>query len=148
METKWLTVQSFQRNQSLLDLINKLLIHFKLKMEGHDSMFSKDEINEAEQKIRLFLEKLTQLVKSLEDNKGEPLTGTDFRLRSLARNFVDAKGKRRKYKSILFKKSPQLVLEMLQNNQNSENLIDSLTELRTLVEEHISADSSEIFGHL
>lgn len=148
METKWLTVQSFQRNQNLLDLINKLLIHFKLEMEGHNSMFSEKEIQEAEQKIKLFLEKLTRLVKSLEDNKGEPLTGTDYRLRNLARNFVDAKSKRRKYKSVLFKSSPQPVLEMLQNNERGENLIDSLTELRTLVEEHISADSSEIFGHL
>ena len=148
METKWLTVQSFQRNQNLLDLINKLLIHFKLEMEGYNSMFSEKEIQEAEQKIKLFLEKLTRLVKSLEDNKGEPLTGTDYRLRNLARNFVDAKSKRRKYKSVLFKSSPQPVLEMLQNNERGENLIDSLTELRTLVEEHISADSSEIFGHL
>lgn len=148
METKWLTVQSFQRNQNLLDLINMLLIHFKLEMEGHNSMFNEVEIQEAEQKIKLFLEKLTRLVKSLEDNKGEPLTGTDYRLRNLARDFVDAKNKGRKYKSVLFKASPLPVLEMLQNNERSENLIDSLTELRTLVEEHISADSSEIFGHL
>ncbi len=148
METKWLTVQSFQRNQNLLELINNLLIHFKLEMDGHDSSFSEEEIKEAEKKIKAFLEKLTSLVKSLEDKKGEPLTGTDYRLRNLARNFVDAKSKRKKYKSVLFKASPEPVLEMLQNNVRDKNLIDSLTELRTLVEEHISADSSEIFGQL
>ncbi len=148
METKWLTVQSFQRNQNLLDLINKLLIHIKLEMEGHKPVFNDNEIKEAEKKIMLFLEKLAKLVKSLENKKGDALTGTDYRLRNLARNYVDAKSKRRKYKSILFKSSPQPVLEMLQKNERSDNLIDSLTELRTLVEEHISADSSEIFGHI
>jgi len=117
-------------------------------LEGHDSLFGKGEIKEAEQEIKLFLEKLSGLVKSLEDKKGDPLTGTDYRLRNLARNFVDAKSKRRMYKSILFKTSPEPVLDMLQNNNISENLIDSLTELRRLLEEHISTDSSKIFGHL
>ncbi len=148
METKWLTVQSFQRNQSLLDLINKLLIHFKLEKEGHQSTFGDIEIREAEQSIKRFLEKITLLVKSLEENKGEALTGTDYRLRSLARNFVDAKTKKRKYKSVLFKVSPEPVLQMLEANERSDKLISSLSELRTLLEEHISADSTEIFGHL
>ena len=117
-------------------------------MAGHDSMFDQKEIEEAEKTHQNISEKLTLLVKSLEDKKGEALTGTDYRLRNLARNFVDAKSKQKKYKSVLFKASPAPVLEMLQSNERGINLIDSLTELRTLVEEHISADSSEIFGHL
>ena len=124
------------------------IFHFKLETEGHSSSFRDEEIKEALMLIEAFLEKLSHLVKSLEDNKGEALTGTDYRLRNLARNFVDAKSKRRKYKSLLFKASPDPVLAMLRNDERSQNLIDSLSEFRTLVEEHISADSSEIFGHL
>ena len=148
METKWLTVQSFQRDQNLLDQINKLLIHIKLQAEGISSSFSEEEIKEALKLVENFLMKLSSLVKSLEDKKGEALMGTDYRLRNLARNFVDAKGKRRKYKSLLFKASPEPVLEMLRKDDRSQSLIDSLSELRTLIEEHISIDSSEIFGDI
>lgn len=148
METKWLTVQSFQRDQNLLDQINKLLIHIKLQAEGIGSSFSDEQIKEALKLVENFLMKLSFLVKSLEDKKGEALMGTDYRLRNLARNFVDAKGKRRKYKSLLFKASPEPVLEMLRKDDRSQSLIDSLSELRTLIEEHISIDSSKIFGDI
>ncbi|MCG8446376.1 MAG: hypothetical protein MI753_11730 [Hyphomicrobiales bacterium] len=148
METKWLTVQSFQRDQNLLDQINKLLIYYKLQSEGINSSFKDKEINDAIDLVQKFLTRLSQLVKSLEEKKGEALTGTDYRLRNLARNFVDAKGKRRKYKSLLFKASPDPVLEMMKTRDNDKALIDSLSELRMLIEDHISTDSSEIFGHI
>jgi hypothetical protein len=149
METKWLSIQSFQRSQNLLDIINRYLIHLKLSAKGIDDKQTKEEIKDAENKIKLFIEKLDNLVK-IESKKTDPLTGLDIRYRKLIRNFVEAKSKKSRFKSSLFKGSPNKVLELIisNNSEDKKELINSLTELRTLLEDHISVDLKELIGDI
>ena len=52
METKWLAIQSFKRNQILIDHLNKLLIFHKLNM-----LDSSDEIEQLDiEKSKIFIE--------------------------------------------------------------------------------------------
>ncbi len=148
METKMLAFQSFETNQAILGLINKLIIYIKLKSRKIDAKISNEEINYAKGKLIVFLSKLDiSLENRLQSNI---LFGIDERNRMLVRNFLEAKSKTRKFKSPLFKKSPSEVIKLLekQNFFKEESLVESLSELRTLIEEHLTVDLKELIGDI
>lgn len=151
-DTKHLSVQSFQRNQGLLEALNNFLIYLKLKSKGLDSKFKAEKIEEAKTTILLFLKQLNDVVS--EDNKTETpttrLLGLDTRFKSLVSQFNEAKGKKKRFKSVLFRQNPTPVIQMLNedNTGSSKELIDSLTELGNLIEDHLSTDTREVIGDI
>lgn len=149
MENKWLTIQSFEKNQNLLELLNKLLIHFKLTEKGLDDKMSVEEIEESKKALTNFLKKLNLQIHGMETGM-ETLTGIDLRSRKLIRNFMEARRGGTKFKSDLFKSSPSKVLEMMNstNKEEKTDLISSLTELRGLLEEHVALDAQDLIGEI
>ncbi|MCB9041183.1 MAG: hypothetical protein H6557_31555 [Lewinellaceae bacterium] len=151
-DTKHLSVQSFQRNQGLLEALNNFLIYLKLKSKGLDSKFKAEKIEEAKATILLFLKQLNDVVS--EDNNMEApstrLLGLDTRFKSLVSQFNEAKGKKRRFKSVLFRQNPTPVIQMLNKDEigSSKELIDSLTELGNLIEDHLSTDTREVIGDI
>src|SRR5258706_13907596 len=105
MESKGLNIKSFHRNQKLLDAINLLLIHFKLSSVNVQSKIEEDKIEPAKVYLLSFLDQLENLVVKVEKRDEEPLVGADIRLRTFAKSFVDAKGRKSKFKSSLFQSS-------------------------------------------
>lgn len=150
MEKKELAFQSYQRNQGLQDAVDKLLIHLKLSSKGINDQLTATEIADARQLIIAFLLKLGTLVGLSAQQQNDPLTGIDGRYRTLVRKYLDAKGKKQQYKSILFRNSPQQVLEQLQNENAADDLelISSLTEFRMLLDDHGFGDVRELIGDL
>jgi exopolysaccharide biosynthesis predicted pyruvyltransferase EpsI len=148
METKMLAFQSFETNQAILGLINKLIIYIKLKSKNIDPKISDREIKNAKEKVIEFLKKLdTSLENRLHSNI---LYGMDERNRMLVRNFLEAKSKAKKFKSPLFKQSPSGVIKLLEkpNFYIEASLVDSLSDLRTLIEEHLTVDIKELIGDI
>ena len=151
-DTKHLSVQSFQRNQGLLEALNNFFIYLKLKSKGLDSKFKAEKIEEAKATILLFLKQLNDVVS--EDNNMEApstrLLGLDTRFKSLVSQFNEAKGKKRRFKSVLFRQNPTPVIQMLNKDEigSSKELIDSLTELGNLIEDHLSTDTREVIGDI
>jgi hypothetical protein len=150
MENKWLSIQSFQRNQSLLDYINKVVIYLKLVGKNIDSKISIEEVTHAKGVIEKFLTKLNGLVVSVENDVNEPLTGVDLKLRSFAKSFVDARSRRTKFKSPLFVSDIEYIKNLLSSNgvENKQALIDSLNDLKLLLDEQISLDTKEIISEI
>lgn len=150
MESKGLNVKSFHRNQKLLDAINLLLIHFKLSSVNVKPEIDADKIGPAKTYLLAFLDQLESLVVKVEKKDEEPLVGTDVRLRTFAKSFVEAKGRKTKFKSSLFQTSIPSIRTMLSksNPNDSNDLIQSLTELRVLLEEQISIDSKSIINEI
>ena len=76
------------------------------------------------------------------------LVGLDTRFKSLVNQFNEAKGKKSRFTSVLFRQNPECVIEMLESrNTDSQNeLIKSLTELGNLIEDHLSTDTKEVIG--
>ena len=149
MESKWLTVQSFERSQNLLELINKLLIHLKLADLGIDDKTAPEEIEESKKLLTNFLQNLNALALSLEKDS-DALTGADLRLRKLVRNFLAARNRGSKFKSALFLNPPSKILEFLNSTDKleREKLIESLTELRVLLEDHSALDARDLIGEI
>jgi hypothetical protein len=150
MESKGLNIKSFYRNQKLLDAINLLLIHFKLSSVNIQSKIEEDKIEPAKGYLLSFLDQLENLVIKVEKREDEPLVGTDIRLRTFAKSFVEARGRKTKFRSPLFQSSIPAIHTMIQNNrpEDSTELIQSLTELRVLLEEQISIDSKSIINEI
>ena len=147
METKQLAIQSFERGQSILERLNKLLIHLKLAQKGINDQQPIEDIQTAKQIVKAFLSKLSTLVGTA-DQDGSALTGVDGRYRNLVRKFAEAKSRSSRYKSALFRKDPNTVLLMIDapTSEDIPKLIDSLTEFRALLEDHLSSDTRELLG--
>ena len=147
MDSKMLSIRSFEKNQNLLNLINKTVTHLRLKSHGISDDFSDEELLKARQVLIHFLTSINNAIIESEGNK--ILKGVDFRERTFIRKFIDAKRKSKQYKSILFKKSPLDVIELLKT-EDSDNvkLIEALTDLRNLINEHIALDLKDLVGDI
>jgi hypothetical protein len=145
METKWLSIQSFKRNQGLIDHLNKLLVYYKLKILESSDEVKQQDIDESKTVIESFLKKILDFTAN--STNREAILGVDSRLRSFVRSFEDAKSRKRQFKSRLFKESPYEILELLKNPYSKDELeiiVNSLTDLRTIVETHNSVDLKEL----
>ncbi|MFT3703012.1 MAG: hypothetical protein QM802_11615 [Agriterribacter sp.] len=150
MESKGLNIKSFHSNQKLMDAINLLLIHLKLISVDVQSKINDEDITKAKSYLSTFLKQLESLVVKVEKREEEPLIGVDLRLRSFAKSFVIAKSNRSKFKSPLFQDNISHILSLMENESiaNTQELIQSLTELRQLIEEQVSIDSKSIINDI
>lgn len=145
MSAEWLVIQSFQRNQDLLAAINTLSIHTKLVLAGVADEERAEDAEKAREELVSFLKTLEQAVDQVEQENA--LVGLDPRLRKLARRFVAARRNRRRFRSSLFTKSLSDVKHLLTPTDEEEQqaLVESLSDLRSLIEEHAHTDANQIF---
>lgn len=150
MSTQWLAVQSFQQSQDLLAAINTLSIYLKLRFAGLSDERRAQSVAKAKATLAAFLKTLEKVVHQVEQTKAGPLTGVDPRLRQLAQSFVAAKQDKCRFHSDLFSKSPARVAELLEATEPDDQkaLVESLAELRTLLEEHIYSDVTQILEEI
>ena len=158
MSTQWLAIQSFQHSQDLLDAINTLSIHIKLKLAGLADEQRAKAAAKARETLASFLESFEVIIQESDRVKGGPVLGTDPRLRQLAKSFAAAKSDRQRFRSMLFTKTiPELVMLLRAVGAEGENerfssfghaLVESLRELRILLEEHVHGDTGQILGEI
>lgn len=150
MSIQWLAVQSFQHNQDLLAAINKLSIHLKLQLEGDEDKERVGEANEAREILSSFFRELETLVNDTERGEEMPVLGANPRLRELARSFVTAKRNRRRFRSPLFRHGAGRVRQLVHsdNREDCQTLLESLQELRVLLEEHMHVDAERVLGEI
>ena len=158
MTTQWLAIQSFQQSQDLLDALNTLSIHLKLKLAGIPDEERTEAAGRARETLVSFLENFESILSMSEQAKGSAILGIDPRLRDLARSFSTAKSDRQRFHSALFTKTVSEVVRLLKATGTKdeiepltvygEALIESLGELRTLIEEHIHKDTVQILGEI
>ncbi|MGH8543782.1 MAG: hypothetical protein ACREX3_09165 [Gammaproteobacteria bacterium] len=150
MSVQWLAVQSFQHNQDLLAAINKLSIHLRLQLEGNEDAVRAGEANKAREMLSSFFRELETLVKDTEGGEDVPVLGANPRLRQLARSFVRAKRNRRRFRSSLFRNGTGCFQQLLHSNtkEDRQALLESLEDLRVLVEEHMHVDMERVLGEI
>jgi hypothetical protein len=144
MNPEWLAIQSFQRNQDVLSAINTLSIRTKLGSGGHTDE-DRTETAQARETLASFLENLAQVVDQVEQTESGPLLGVDPRLRQLAGDFSRARQGAR-FRSRLFREPLSDTVHLLTSAKPADQqaLVESLSELRTLIEEHVQTDVVQI----
>lgn len=110
-------------------------------MEGIEDEEDEEDVKEARILIRDFLVEFDRQVANYERSMFQILPGVDPRQFALVKRFVSAK-RRKDFSSVTFKDKPGKVIELLDNENpnNLEPLVNALTELRILLEEHNQAD--------
>lgn len=150
MSVQWLAVQSFQHNQDLLSAINKLSIHLRLQLEGSNDTERAEGANKAREMLSAFFRELETLVKDTEGGESVPVLGANPRLRQLARSFVTAKRNSHRFHSSLFRKGVGCFQQLLNSDRREDRtaLLESLEELRVLLEEHMHVDAERVLGEI
>jgi hypothetical protein len=148
MKADWLAIQSFQENQELLMTINNLSIYIKLKLAGINDERKEKVASEAKMNLASFLERFEKITQQAEQAETVPVLGIDPRLQQLVSSFLAAKQDRRRFHSDLFTKPMLNMRELLNSNDEGDQraLLECLAELRTLVEEHVHTDATQILG--
>jgi hypothetical protein len=146
MNSEWLAIQSFQQSQDLLTAINTLSIHTKLELRGHKDEERAESVAQAREILASFLKDFEQVIEQVEQAGNGPLLGVDPRLRQLAKSFAHARRERHRFRSRLFRKPISDAMNLLASTdkRDQQALIECLSELRTLVEEHMQADTARI----
>ena len=150
MSVQWLAVQSFQHNQDLLAAINKISIHLRLQLEGNEDAERAGEANTAREMLSLFFRELESVVNVTERGEQVPVLGANPRLRQLARSFVTAKRNSHRFHSSLFRKGVGCFQQLLNSDRREDRtaLLESLEELRVLLEEHMHVDAERVLGEI
>ncbi|MDZ7399194.1 MAG: hypothetical protein ONB37_03410 [candidate division KSB1 bacterium] len=146
MSDHWISYQSFVKNQQLLEAINTLSIHTKLKLAGDADSGRSQEVEQAKQQIAHFITTFDQLIQK--NNDDQTLHGADERLRQLLQDFYSARRDNQKFRSQFFTKSPSQILKLMASDktEDEEALVECLRELRLLIEQHVHADTTAILG--
>jgi hypothetical protein len=150
MSAQWLSLQSFQQGQELLEGINNFSIHTKLKRNGIADPKRAKTVQQNREKIKVFLQALAPLVEQAEEKPDKPLLGIDLRRRQLVNRFLEAKRNPRRYRSALFRKSIAEAIRLVDSDAEGDyqNLIECLADLRILIQEHTNRDAARILGEI
>lgn len=148
MSKQWLAIQSWQHDQSLISAINTLSIHTKLSLTGIVDNQRQAAVDEAKQKLNAFLQEISSILQVIEEDELEPILRTDPRLSQFVEKFVVARQDRQRSCSSLFQGQFTQVQQLLdtEDERGQQSLIQCLDELRSLLQEHISADTEQVMG--
>lgn len=148
MNSDWMAIQSFHRNQELLTAINELSIHLKLEEAGIADTQQNERAQAAKERLVDFFKRLEPLLETAEQNNRQPMTGADARLRQLAQRLADARRVSRKGSSPLFRNSLTKMIELLQSEKSEDrpSLLRCLRDMRQLLDEHLEKDTRALVG--
>lgn len=141
MDEKWLSVQSMRKNQSLIAAINILSIHLKLKLSGEQDVKKPEHIQEARNKIVEWITEFDKNLTAYVQNTYQALTGISPRQQQLVKRFESAKRKG-EFTSKIFQEAPITLIGLLipEKSEKVPELLQSLSDLRSLLEEHNQID--------
>jgi hypothetical protein len=144
MSQEWLNIQSFFTDHELIGAINDLSIAVKLDLAGVRDAERVQRAQKARQVLRGFLTRLSEI--EAEEGR-EVVLGIDARFQSLTEALACARQDSARFSSVLMRKGAASTLPLLDATETpaKQQLLDSLAELRRVVEQHQQADASVIF---
>lgn len=144
MSQEWLNIQSFFTDHELLGAINDLSIAIKQEAAGVRDAERQGRAKEARKLLKRFLGRLSEVEST--DSK-ELLLGVDARFQSLTDAIASARQDGNRYQSVLMKSGAGDALPLLdaKSPETRGQLLDSLTELRRVIEQHQQVDAAAIF---
>jgi hypothetical protein len=144
MSQEWLNIQSFFTDHDLIRAINDLSIAVKMEIAGVTDQERARRAGDARKVLRGFLGQLSELEAG--DGK-EVLLGIDARFQSLTDALASARQDTARFNSVLMREGAAVALPLLdaRDAESKAKLLDSLSELRRVVEQHQQADATVIF---
>ncbi|MBI3465895.1 MAG: hypothetical protein HY000_23000 [Planctomycetes bacterium] len=144
MSQEWLNIQSFFTDHELLGAINDLSIAIKQEAAGVQDAERERRAKDARRLLKRFLSRLGEVESA--DSK-ELLLGVDARFQSLTDAIASARQDGNRYQSVLMKSGAAGAVPLLdaKSPESRAQLVDSLAELRRVIEQHQQTDAAAIF---
>lgn len=149
MPSNWLAASSFEEALKLVEAINDLSTSTKLMLAHIDNPTPLERIDASRQLLKEFLEWFQTVVQAVESNESSPILGTDPRSGELVRRYLAHKKNQLKPTG-LYSTSLDSLLQLLSSDTSDDLrlLIECLSDLRELVEQHSQIDVNNILGEL
>ena len=144
MSQEWLNIQSFFTDHELLGAINDLSIAIKQEAAGVQDAEREHAPKMHGDLLKRFLGRLSEVESA--DSK-ELLLGVDARFQSLTDAIASARREGNRYQSVLMKGGAAGALPLLdaKSSESRAQLVESLAELRRVIEQHQQTDAAAIF---
>ena len=144
MSQEWLNIQSFFTDHELLGAINDLSIAIKQEAAGVKDAERERRAEDARKLLKQFLGRLGEVESA--DSK-ELLLGVDARFQNLTDAIASARQDGNRYQSVLMQEGAVDALPLLdaKSPESRAQLLESLAELRRVIEQHQQTDAAVIF---
>jgi hypothetical protein len=135
MSQEWLNIQSFFTDHELIRAINDFSIAVKLDSAGVRDAERVQRAQAARQVLRGFLTRLSEIES---EKGGEVVLGIDARFQSLTDALASARHDGSRFSSVLMREGAAMAIPLLDATETParQKLLESLAELRRVVEEH------------
>ena len=143
MKQHWLDIQSFLADQKTLTAIDDLAIATKFELSGIDDPERRQLAKNARHSLARFLKRLAELGNVADEGV---VKGFDPRSKELLDAYRTARQDAGNYQSVLMRAGADVVVRLLGENdtRSQRELLESLNELRRVVERHQQTDISAI----
>jgi len=143
MKQHWLDIQSFLADQKVLSAIDDLSIATKFELSGIDDAERQQLADKARRVLSSFLKQLEKLGTASERGV---VKGVDPRSKELLDAYQSARQDTGNYQSTLMRAGAEAVVGLLdaKDNRSQRELLESLSDLRRVVERHQQTDISAI----
>ncbi|MCC7291838.1 MAG: hypothetical protein IT449_07245 [Phycisphaerales bacterium] len=147
MKQHWLDIQSFLTDQRVLAAIDDLAIATKFELAGIDDPERKELAQRAREELSRFLRRLGEAAAAADDGK---IMGIDPRFKELLDAYRFARRDRGSFHSSLMRVGADAAISLLgaRDKRTQRDLLESLDELRRIVEGHQRADVSAILEEI
>jgi hypothetical protein len=147
VQQNWLDIQSFFTDQRVLSAIDDLAIATKFELAGIKDAERIQLAAKARKDLSHFLSKLADAASSADSGK---ITGIDPRFKELLDAYRSARNDRSNYRSALMRMGAEKATTLLEagDKRTKQELLDSLDELRKIVERHQQTDVSAILEEI
>jgi len=144
MSQEWLNIQSFFTDHELLGAINDLSIAIKQEAAGVKDAERERRAKDARKLLKQFLGRLGEVESA--DTK-DLLLGVDARFQNLTDAIASARQDGNRYQSVLIQEGAADALPLLdaKSPESRAQLLESLAELRRVIEQHQQTDAAVIF---
>src|SRR6266536_3288196 len=135
MSQEWLNIQSFFTDHELIGAINDLSIAVKLDLAGVRDQERAQRAHDARKVLKGFLARLSELEA---DDAKEVVLGVDARFQTLTDALASARQNSARFSSVLMREGAVGALPLLDagDKESKARLLDSLAELRRVIEQH------------
>jgi hypothetical protein len=147
MRQHWLDIQSFFSDQRVLAAIDDLAIATKFAMAGIEDVERQQLARRARDELSRFLLRLGEASAAADAGK---ITGIDPRFKELLDTYRSARNDRSNFRSSLMRVGAQTAATLLDapDKRTRRELLESLDELRRIVERHQQTDVSAILEEI
>jgi hypothetical protein len=144
MRQHWLDIQSFLSDQKVLAAIDDVAIATKFDLAGVRDAERADLANKAKKVIETFLQRLDQVTS---EARADVVKGVDPRFKELADAYATARQDPANFDSPLMRAGAEAAIGLLWSEEPraKRELLDSLAELRQIIQRHQQSDVSAIF---